>query len=508
MKNLSKSLLLLFLLTASFGFSQIKKLGELSSHKFMNSRPIFEDNSDDIWGYALLYMSDVKSSYIGEFELVLIDKNLNKVGSVVYDDVIIHYKLVKSYPKIAYANKKGDDLLLSIQIYDESLLYTSTWLYSYFRNLDLNTFKMSDCFVITEDGKSYLDLSTLENSKIKKELGRFQRFGRNYFVRHEFGRVMLNPESRTLKYSIYDRAFNKGFEYELPKKLTPSDRFSILAQTPNFVIIENDIHGKFSNYPSTIYEVYDRKTNEKINDVSYFKKSEWGFPILAKEEEGKLVIFEQAHLAYFTRDEAKTFIGINKLTVDPSHPKDVKVEEFRIKSVGNKIQTNSKGGLSNEGKLSIIDYRITSENDIILVAGFFVGESRQLSNMYIFEFDKNFNSKNVINLKEEYSTKNIQVNLFSKMNKSMYLYSQKVSEDHFVFFYFDNEKRGKKVNLSNESHYSLHVLSYEKGNFNTQKIEMKTNYSELYPMIAKLGFVVFHEIGNEKSEIRLERLNF
>jgi len=37
---------------------------------------------------------------------------------------------------------------------------------------------------------------------------------------------------------------------------------------------------------------------------------------------------------------------------------------------------------------------------------------------------------------------------------------------------------------------------------------MKTKDTELYPMIGKLGFVVFQEIGKEKSEIRLERLNF
>ncbi len=76
-----KKLLPLFLLFFICTHAQVKDLGELSSGKYLDSRIVYNDDGDDVYGYLLLYENDRKSKAVYELEYVLLDKNLNKLTS-------------------------------------------------------------------------------------------------------------------------------------------------------------------------------------------------------------------------------------------------------------------------------------------------------------------------------------------------------------------------------------------------------------------------------------------
>jgi hypothetical protein len=71
-----KKITILILLFSTTLFSQVQNLSALSKGKFIDSRVIFDDDSDDIFGYIILYELDTKSREVSEYEYIILDKNL------------------------------------------------------------------------------------------------------------------------------------------------------------------------------------------------------------------------------------------------------------------------------------------------------------------------------------------------------------------------------------------------------------------------------------------------
>src|SRR5574343_933311 len=76
-----KKIILFFFLTSFSLQAQIQKISDLSNNQFLDSKIIYDNNGEDVWGYFLLYKGDKKSKSIQEYQFVILDKNLNKVGS-------------------------------------------------------------------------------------------------------------------------------------------------------------------------------------------------------------------------------------------------------------------------------------------------------------------------------------------------------------------------------------------------------------------------------------------
>src|SRR5690606_32434061 len=104
---MKKTITLLLLLVSTLTFAQVQRLGELSSGKFIDSRIIYEDHTDDVFGYFLLYENDRKSKEIYELEYVILDKNLNKITSNTF--VQGAYKTVTSKTDVIFSFVKKID---------------------------------------------------------------------------------------------------------------------------------------------------------------------------------------------------------------------------------------------------------------------------------------------------------------------------------------------------------------------------------------------------------------
>src|SRR5690606_29147409 len=76
---------------------------------------IYEDHTDDVFGYFLLYENDRKSKEIYELEYVILDKNLNKITSNTF--VQGAYKTVTSKTDVifSFVKKIDSDIIFGLQ---------------------------------------------------------------------------------------------------------------------------------------------------------------------------------------------------------------------------------------------------------------------------------------------------------------------------------------------------------------------------------------------------------
>ena len=83
------------------------------------------------------------------------------------------------------------------------------------------------------------------------------------------------------------------------------------------------------------------------------------------------------------------------------------------------------------------------------------------------------------------------------------MYSQKIKNDEFIYFYQDNEK-GKKNKI-----WTLGAIVYADGKFSNQKIDLKTENGIINPIKAKKGYIILQEVNDRgENTIRLEKIDY
>ena len=152
-------LLLLLLITTSLQ-AQIQKMSELSQNKFLDSEIIYEENGEDIWGYFLLYKADMVSKDFLKLEYIVLDKNLNKVGSNTFEHDCYDSWLVDIMPDINSIIKSKNELILAIGFDYDEILNKKNYA---FRRINLNDFSVGNTFF-------YIDDKRIEDNKIMDRL--------------------------------------------------------------------------------------------------------------------------------------------------------------------------------------------------------------------------------------------------------------------------------------------------------------------------------------------------
>ena len=145
-----RKILVLLVLFFSLPFmAQVSKLGELSTSEFMDSKIIYEDNGEDIYGYFLLFKKDEVSKYVYDLEYVLLDKNLNKIASNSFKQKHSHNIIIDLKLTIKYLKKQNNLLYISFfeKFSNENYNVYSDDIFNY-RTLNLTDFKMSDLIVM------------------------------------------------------------------------------------------------------------------------------------------------------------------------------------------------------------------------------------------------------------------------------------------------------------------------------------------------------------------------
>ena len=138
--NMKKTYIFLLILLVFQNMSaQVQKLYQLSQNKYLGMNVIKNEKQDDVWGYCVLYQKDIVQKDVLDLELVILDNNLNKVGSASFQQFFLTTGAKDELPKIENQNLKGNTLYFSIGL---SGMFNS--MPSIYRKLNLTDFTVSE----------------------------------------------------------------------------------------------------------------------------------------------------------------------------------------------------------------------------------------------------------------------------------------------------------------------------------------------------------------------------
>lgn len=513
MKKITNLLSFLFCLFYLNGSSQVQKLSELSKNQMINSKIIYDDKDpEEVWGYAILYLYDLKSAKLGDFELVVLDKNLNKVGSVVFEEYLYSYKLVKKYPILNFIMKKEDKLFMSIQMKGNSGIPFTELFDSFFRELDLKDFKISPTFIVSGTEKITFSHENDHKGSVYKKMNRYRPFKNKYLVRYDQGKP-TNQSFVVEKIELYDTNFKKLATQEVPVNYYSQFIYSPFAISDRYVVFLDDLYNPIEGKNHIIsYRIHDIETNMSFDRISSNFNDYVNIPIDIKFVDDKIIVYQKCHEAKGKSysHNPSNLIGISEIIYDTKSKSVISRKVLTWSQISKKLPIDSKGALNREiigNHFYFLDTRHLSNGNTILVAGNFAsGTKSSLLNLYFFEVDNDFKVVNYFTMDENFQ--NISSNSkFLKSNVSEYLFSQETEPNKFIFFYNDNEKKDKSFATFRKNEYVMYMITYENGKFDMQKMNMSTSEGEIYPLKAKKGHIILQEEKSDGYEIRIEKLN-
>ncbi|WP_162126924.1 DUF6770 family protein [Flavobacterium phycosphaerae] len=521
MKNI---FIILSLLNFSLFFGQETKLSQLSSSEFMDSKIIYEDNGEDIYGYFILFKKDDVTKYLYDLEYVLLDKNLNKIASNSFTQKHSHNSLVNLKLTIKYLKKENNLLYISFieKFKTEEYNVISDDIFNY-RTLNLKDYKMSDLMIMDNDFKAKVHPD--------EEL-RFDYGGKYFFPTDSKGFIAFNHRNAThivsftnfkhlnkdvTEFYYLDLNLNKkwSFKFNQDPKGKSFYRYDYQYGDDSDLVFEKRFYEKASSEnPKLMLTVFDVKTGRNKYDIQLgddkyiydLKKT-----VLEKD---KIILFAKFYegnkTGYFM---LKKSLGYVKIVINRETGAEVSRNVFKWSDLSNKIEIDEFGQLKGGGYIHFLDFTTTKEGKTVIIGeSFESGSKTKILDTYVFEFDSTMKVnyfkkvekfKNTVNIKDGYG------NSLEKYNAFDFLFSQKLSEDNYAYFYADNEKEGSSKRNPN---WTLGIITYVDGKFDYQKMQLTTQNGQIYPIKAKNGYILLQEEFNkeskEKSELRLEKINY
>ncbi|GAA4760011.1 MULTISPECIES: DUF6770 family protein [Flavobacterium] len=502
----SKILSLLICLIGITAFGQVTKLSNLSSNKYLDSRIIFEENKEDVYGYFVLYEKDRTDKKEFLLEYYVLDKNLNKIASgnfshhkntsMFYNTEVILRSVIRNNNKI---------LISTGEFVGKALGMTYNMKFgTLYRELDLNDFSMSPSFL-------YLDFVKYELTEYsRKSTGNTKVLTQNLISANGNGFVMFQSDTRKdmalgirtkpLEFRFYDTDKNQkwvhSFNTEKSKQFV--DYGYLTADQNNLVLLKASTENNFLRI-----EVFD-SNNGKLKAQLPENDNQKLIRIHNVQIQDNLLIC----LGELNSDgknvdpEGQKTLGLMKLVYDLESGKTISQRYFNRDDPDNKIKLSSEGGVNSNGIFEYIDFKIKSDGGIVVLAEENLFDNSGEVNLCVIEFDSN--------MKVKYFEK-VEKNKASEPNNKKYRdfeyqYSQKLEKDSYVFCYVDTYASKPKEKRD----WFLGVITYVDGKYGFDKVSLKTSDGKIHPVLAKKGYVMLVEekTDSKESEIRLEKINY
>lgn len=535
MKKISLLLVLFFSATL---FSQVTKLTALSSSKFLDSKIIYEDNNEDIYGYLLLFEKDKVNANETAFELVLLDKNLNKVGTTSFDQEITNTWLIKLSSSIYFAKKSKDNLFVAIGQSNsmvESLVdkMVEDKGISGFRILNLKDFTISENYFI-KDYKFQKQIGKLDMQHPMKLMKEFKDMklakltlnggflvsdldymsSMNETIAASYPNAAKMKVNRQKEFYFFDLNFQQKWIY----KVNQDENSKSFAKYSYFTSNENDLVFKKKNYKKEKDSNYEI-TYEFVNADSGIKKFEINLTNTENTlsfdnlqfKDNKVIVFASVYdfneKGDFRYDKKRGYV---KISYDRQTGKELSKDYFNWNALKSKLDIDENGKIKDYGFIHFLEFKLTTDNKIIIICeGYKPEGNTKILDLFTFVLDDKMNLlsfskvdkvKNMIDKVYAYGAELERIGAFD------YMYSQKLPGGGFVFYYSDNEKSKRNPK------WVLGVITYVDGVFDYQKVPLTTNNGQIYPVKAKNGYILLREVSNDKkqkdSEIRLEKINY
>lgn len=525
MDKINKVFLVFLMFFSCLVFGQTAKLNTLSNQKFIDSKIVYEDNGEDVFGYFLLYENDRINKDVYQLEYVLLDKNLNKLSSNMFLQSRYRSMFVKLKPCLSLARKKGD--LLYISIGDIAIGYgdmSKTFGVYNFRTLNLKDYSMS--------GVSFVKDYALEKQDSQK-LSLFDAMSWQYMKPTKSGYFIADNYKNSLAMSslseyikvkpakelhFYDSDLNKKWVAKVNEQSSSKffSEYSYINEyngdllfrkiQVNLKLKENE---KQERSYETFFEVLDAETGKKkfdfvINDPTVL------IDLVTVKNDPEKIVFYATTTALENKNKSykNKITGYVKIEIDRNTGKELRRDYFKWNVLSEKLAIDGFGEIKEYGFLNFVEIVRIKEKTVIIAEGFKPDENTKILDLFVIELDENLKLSKFFKVeKPTYQTKRhyywpqeIEENNFSD-----YQYYQQLSENEYVFIYTtrDNNDTAKEKS-------GFGVISYVNGEFDFQGIPQKENQGKIHPSKAKKGYILLRtEAEDEKnSELRIEKINF
>lgn len=497
-----KKIIFIFLVFISLSNNaQISSLAELASGKIQLFNPIYEiDNS--LYGYFMVVKLERVSEVEDLYEYVLLDKNLNKVANGEFKDVA--YKKYNS--QFLVPEKIGGKIILSKMYYrvQKSFGDTSALKFVSNRTLDLASNTMSVPFYFDNN-------KAVEGARLSKKLDKTLK--KSVYIQYPFAinkGYLLYKASKLKKNSLGTKDIKtlEAFSIDNSKKWDYNyNPKAQMMQTRIEFLTEDKIVLWTKNMKSKTQDLHFIQPNNGELAFKYSlegKKSDYNHFFKLRTFKDKTVI-----VGMYSKNKASGFnykksLGLFKIVLDNSG-KEIFKKYFSWEDAGKFMDIKKSGKLDKGYKLLAKQFFIFNDGSTAFLAEKFknmqyyvvVAIAPKTTDFMMLNFDKEFNLKNVDEIKKDKSY----------YTSSDYLYSQRIKGgDGVVFFYRDY----KKDETTKKRSWVLGIVSIINGKMKQEQIPMSSEEFFISPYIAKEGYILLREYNkdSEHDEIRLEKLNY
>lgn len=523
------TIFLIFTMSLScFVFGQGAKLSSLSSQKFIDSKIVYEDNGEDIFGYFLLYENDRKNKNVYELEYVLLDKNLNKLSSNSFLQSRYRSMFFKITPSLALARKKGDLLYISIGDVVSGIGDMSKILGIYnFRTLNLKDYSISavsfvkDYFLEKQDSEK-LSFFNVLNWQFMKSTKNGYFIPDNY--KHSLAVNSFNPQNKVRpakELHFYDLDLNQKWVAKVNQEGNSKifSEYMYVSEYKNDLLfrkIRVDLKAmqkeeKEKNYEN-FFEVIDAETGKK--KIGFIIKDPTVLIDLVsvKNDADKIVFYATTtSLENKNKSYKNKITGYVKIEIDRNTGSEIRRDYFKWNILAEKLDIDEFGEIKEFGFLNFVEIvRVENGKSIIIAEGFKPDTSTKILDLFVIELDENMKLSRFFKVeKPSFETNKYYFwpEEIEENDLSDYQYFQKLAENEYAFIYSTREKKVTADATKEKSGFG--VITYIQGEFDFQNVPTE-NYSKVHPIKAKKGYILLRTEteGEKDAELRLEKINF
>lgn len=520
---MKKTIVLLFILLGSALNAQIQKLSELSSAKLLDSKIIYEENGEDIYGYFFLFQKDQTQKEELLLEYSLLDKNLNKITSGTFLHPINSGFMFKTSVAIKSVVKNKNQLYIITGETMTVLGMTATMngfnmvIGAFYRALDLTTFKLGNPF-------SYVDFNKIDDFVLSKKTFNKNSTYPQFFEPTNCNGFLLKQtfkssdiqdlyKGETIKFQefrFYDKDLNEkwAYKYNQDDKGKSFYKYELIASEGTNLIFCKYLYEKpKDNKPKLSLEVIDsniglKKFEANLDDAQNL------FAVYDVKLDGNILTVYAATNDPNRKEEFKynKITGYAKMEFDATSGKELNRNFFKWDALADKFKIDEFGEIKSYGFIEFIDFKATKDGKTIVIGeGYDPGSSSKILDLFVFVFDqkmKLIDYKKVEKVKNKFQNLNASGRTINVIGAFDYMYSQKLPDDGYVFYYTDNEKKGLGSNKHPD--WILGIVTYVDGKIDTQKISLKAKEDNIIPIKAKKGYILLRD----DNELRLEKINY
>ncbi len=518
---MKKTIALIALLCCTGLFAQVTKLSSLTNSKFLGSATIFEDNNEDVYGYFILYEKNRESKIVLDLEYVLLDKNMNKVSQAVFKHGAQNLGPFKITCYLENIKKIKDNLYITLAYRSNYGALNTFGKIQDFRKLNLKDFTMSDTHKLNAKGE--LMVEPLRDKKMNEfydvTLLEFTNLGSGFIAGGNL-KDLHNMKSNQIGY--YDLDLKQKWVYKFNQNKTDKRpaQINFLKENGNDIVFYKQYLKKAGELEviDLSLQIVDAKTGKDkfeipLKDTEYIYDYDKSF-----FHNGKFIVVASLFKYKDKREfEAKDKLGYMRLTYDLVTGKQEGKDLLKWQDLSQKFDINEKGNIKDYGRIHFLDFRILSNGNMMVAAeGHTMGHSAKTLDSYMLVFDEKMKMTDFAKI--EKSPREIDLvpessDQIERAGEFDYMYSQKLNEDEFVFYYKNKVKvKGEKPS------WVLGIITYTNGKFDSGTVPLKTTEgNKLIPLPAKKGYVLFKEVsekakGKDDDEaeetFRLEKVNY